>query len=103
MPRQELDGVELFNLSLSIVGTVLRDGDQRVSDLAELFEVSEAAIIKAVMAVANSEDVKNYETHFYVDVDELAEGYVSLSQGHVIAERATFALKEAAELYCNWP
>ncbi len=81
MPKQELDGVELFNLSLSIVGTVLRDGDQRVSDLAELFEVSEAAINKAVMAVANSEDVKNYETHFYVDVDELAEGYVSLSQG----------------------
>ena len=81
MPKQELDGVELFNLSLSIVGTVLRDGDQRVSDLAELFEVSEAAIVKAVMAVANSEDVKNYETHFYVDVDELAEGYVSLSQG----------------------
>ena len=27
MPKQELDGVELFNLSLSIVGTVLRDGD----------------------------------------------------------------------------
>jgi len=81
MPKQELDGVELFNLSLSIVGTVLRDGDQRVSDLAELFEVSEAAIEKAVMAVANSEDVKNCETHFYVDVDELAEGYVSLSQG----------------------
>ena len=44
MPKQELDGVELFNLSLSIVGTVLRDGDKRVSDLAELFEVSEAAI-----------------------------------------------------------
>ena len=81
MPKQELDGVELFNLSLSIVGTVLRDGDQRVSDLAELFEVSEAAIEKAVMAVANSEDVKNCETHFYVHVEELAEGYVSLSQG----------------------
>lgn len=81
MPKQELDGVELFNLSLSIVGAVLRDGDQKVSDLAELFEVSEAAIKKAVLAIANSEDVRNYETHFYVDVDELDEGYVSLSQG----------------------
>ena len=81
MPKQELDGVELFNLSLSIVGSVLRDGDQKVSDLAELFEVSEAAIKKAVLAIANSEDVRNYETHFYVDVDELEDGYVSLSQG----------------------
>ena len=67
MPKQELDGVELFNLSLSIVGTVLRDGDHSVKELAELFEVSEAAIKKAVLAVANSEDLKNYETHFYVD------------------------------------
>ena len=81
MPRQELDGVELFNLSLSIVGTVLRDGDQKVSELAELFEVSEAAIKKAVLAVANSEDIRNFETHFYVDVDELEDGYVSISQG----------------------
>jgi len=81
MPKQELDGVELFNLSLSIVGTVLRDGDHSVKELAELFEVSEAAIKKAVLAVANSEDLKNYETHFYVDLEELDDGYVSLSQG----------------------
>lgn len=81
MPKQELDGVELFNLSLSIVGTVLRDGDQSVSELAELFEVSEAALKKAVLAIANSEDVRTYETHFYVDMDELDEGFVSLSQG----------------------
>lgn len=81
MPKQELDGVELFNLSLSIVGAILRDGDQRVSELAKLFEVSEAAIKKAVLAIANSEDVRNFETHFYVDVDELEEGLVSLSQG----------------------
>ena len=81
MPKQEMDGVELFNLALSIVGTVLRDGDQKVSELGELFEVSEAAVKKAVLAVANSEDLKNYETHFYVDLEELEDGYVSISQG----------------------
>ncbi len=79
MPKQELDGEELFNLALSIVGLVLRDGPHRVKELAEHFGYSEKTIKKAVLTVANSEDVGNFKTHFYLDDDLLESGEVDFS------------------------
>lgn len=81
MPKQELDGQALFDLALSIVGLVLSEGDQKISELADVFSVSERAILRAVKAISESEDLTNCETHFYLNYDELEEGWVSLSQG----------------------
>ena len=48
MPKQEIDAAELFDLALSIVGLVLSEGDQKVSELASRFDVSEKVVLKAV-------------------------------------------------------
>lgn len=79
MPKQEIDGEELFNLALSIVGLVLRDGPQYLSSLSEHFGFSEQTIKKAVLTIANSEDVGNFRTHFYLDDELLESGEVDFS------------------------
>lgn len=81
MPKVELDGEEVFNLTMSIVGLVLKEGVMSVAELSGHFDVSPPSILKAVRAITNSEDLDNYETHFYVDADALEEGEVSFSQG----------------------
>ena len=81
MPKQELDGVAQFDLALQIVGLILAEGDKTVAELGEIFEVSEKAILRAVNAIAQSEDLTRCETHFYLNDDALADGYVSFSSG----------------------
>ncbi len=81
MPKQELGAEDQFNLALSIVGLVLREGPHDVVELARYFQVSEAAIKKAVLTIANSEDMTRFETHFYVDEEALDEGEVALNLG----------------------
>ncbi|MEY3561085.1 MAG: hypothetical protein RL068_237 [Actinomycetota bacterium] len=81
MPKQEIDSDQLFNLSLSIVGLVLKEGGATVEALASHFEVSEKTVVKAVRAIANSEDLDRYETHFYVDEDALEDGEVVFGLG----------------------
>jgi proteasome accessory factor C len=81
MPKQELDGQALFDLALSVVGLVLNEGDRKISELAEIFEVSERAILRSVKAISESEDLTRCETHFYLNYDELEDGWVSFSQG----------------------
>ena len=80
MPKQEIGGEELFNLALSIVGLILRDGSQSLKDLSEHFGFSEKAIKKAVLTIANSEDIGNFRTHFYLDDESLDQGMVNFSQ-----------------------
>ena len=58
MPKQEIDGSELFDISLSIVGVILNEGDQTLKELADRFDVSEKVIKKAVHAITDSEDLK---------------------------------------------
>jgi len=82
MPKQELDGVAQFDLALSVLGLVLGEGDKTVTELSEIFEVSEKAIRKAVAAIAQSEDLTRCETHFYLNDDALADGFVSFSSGN---------------------
>lgn len=81
MPRVELDGEEIFNLSLSVVGLVLKEGVMSIDELSEHFDVSAASIKRAVLAISNSEDVHRYETHFYLDFEALEEGEVSFALG----------------------
>ena len=81
MPKQEIDGLSLFDLALSLVGLISSEGPMKISELAETFDVSEKAIRRAVKAITESEDLTNCETHFYANEDDLAEGYVSFSAG----------------------
>lgn len=81
MPKQEIDAAELFDLSLSIVGLVLADGDQEISALAERFNVSEKVVLKAVRAITDSEDLTKCVTHFHLNFDELEDGWVSFTKG----------------------
>ena len=81
MPKQEIDAAELFDRSLSIVGLVLADGDQKVSDLALRFDVSEKVILKAVRAITDSEDLTKCVTHFHLNFEELEDGWVSFAKG----------------------
>ncbi len=77
MPKQEIDGSELFDISLSIVGVILNEGDQTLKELAERFDVSEKVIKKAVHAITDSEDLRECATHFHEITDEDDEGWVS--------------------------
>lgn len=81
MPRQEIDGDQLYNLALSIVGLVLNDGPATVAELAQHFGVSEKAILKAVKTIGNSEDVANFRTHFYLNYDALEDGEIDFGIG----------------------
>jgi predicted DNA-binding transcriptional regulator YafY len=83
MPKQEIDGSELFNLSLTILGLVLEEWDQSVKEMAERFSFSEKVIRKAVDAVSNSEDLSKCDTHFYLNYDAYEEeDIVSFSSGN---------------------
>jgi len=81
MPKQEIDAAELFDLSLSIVGLVLAEGDQQVSELAERFNVTEKVVLKAVRTITDSEDLTKCVTHFHLNFEELEDGWVSFTQG----------------------
>lgn len=80
MPKQEVDAQEQFNLALSIVGLVLRDGPHSVTELASHFGFSEKTISRAVLTIGNSEDVGNFRTHFYLDDELLESGQVDFTQ-----------------------
>ena len=81
MPKQEIDGEELFNLALSIVGLILRDGPHTVSELVEHFGFSEKTIKKAVKTIGNTENLSSCQTYFYLDDELLEDGEVDFSQG----------------------
>lgn len=99
MPKVELDGEQQFNLSLAIVGLVLREGSMSVAELSEHFGVSVASIERAVKAIANSEDVHRYETHFYVDQDLLDQGEVSFTPGlGNLTDAPTLSKKQASAI-----
>lgn len=110
MPKVELDGEEVFNLTLSVVGLVLKEGVMSVEELSQHFDVSAASILKAVRAITNSEDLGNYETHFYVDQDALEEGDVSFSQGQarlseppVLSSRQVSAIAAGLDYLASLP
>jgi proteasome accessory factor C len=99
MPKQELDGEELFNLALSIVGLVLKDGPHLVSDLAEHFGYSEKTIKRAVGTIGNSEDVGNFRTHFYLDDELLDSGEVDFSAADTfLTEPPVLSKRQATSL-----
>jgi proteasome accessory factor C len=99
MPKQELDGEEQFNLALSIVGLVLRDGPHSVKELAAHFGFSEKTIQKAVLTIGNSEDVGNFRTHFYLDDELLEQGQVDFSQAQAeLAEPPVLSQRQVAAL-----
>lgn len=81
MPKQEIDGEELFNLALSIVGLVLKDGPHNVAELVEHFGYSEKTIKKAVRTIGNTENLSKCETYFYLDDELLEDGEVDFSRG----------------------
>lgn len=99
MPRQELDAEEQFNLAMSIVGLVLRDGKHSVEELAEHFGFSKDSIRRAVLTIGNSEDVGNFHTHFYLDDELLERGEVDFSQAQAeLAEPPVLSRRQVAAL-----
>lgn len=110
MPKQELDAEEQFNLALSIVGLVLRDGPHGVSELAEHFGLSEKTIHRAVLTIGNSEDVGNFRTHFYLDDELLEKGEVDFTQASaqldeppVLSQRQVAALAAGLDYLASLP
>lgn len=110
MPKQELDADELFNLALSIVGLVLAQGPQYLTELADHFGYSEKTIKKAVLTIANSEDVGTFKTHFYLDDDLLEQGEVDfsiaqseLTEPPVLSKRQATALAASLDYIASLP
>ena len=110
MPKQEIDAEDLFNLSLSIVGLVLRDGPMATTELATHFGYTEKTIVRAVKTIANSEDIGRFETHFYVDDELLAKGEVDFSIGMaalrrppLLSKRQTTALAAGLDFLAALP
>lgn len=99
MPKQEIDGEELFNLALSIVGLVLRDGPHTVSELVEHFGYSEKTIKRAVLTIGNTEHLSSCQTYFYLDDELLEAGEVDFSQGFAtLAEPPVLSNRQATAL-----
>lgn len=110
MPKVELDGEEVFNLTLSVVGLILKEGVLTIDELSQHFNVSPAAIQKSLRAITNSEDLGNYETHFYVDEEALEDGEVSFSQGQgrlseppVLSRRQASAIAAGLDYLASLP
>ncbi len=110
MPKQELDGEELFNLALSIVGLVLRDGPHNTSELSEHFGFSEKTIKKAVLTIGNSEDIGNFKTHFHLHDELLEEGEVdfwvgesNLTEPPVLSKRQATSLAAGLDYLASLP
>lgn len=110
MPKQELDGEELFNLALSIVGLILKNGSYRVEELAEHFGFTEKTIRRAVSTIGNSEDVGNFKTHFYLDDDLLEAGEVDfavadsmLTEPPVLSRRQATSLAAGLDYLASLP
>jgi proteasome accessory factor C len=110
MPKQELDAEEQFNLALSIVGLVLRDGSHTVKELAEHFDFSENSIRRAVLTIGNSEDVGNFRTHFYLDDELLEKGEIDFTQAEaelseppVLTQRQVAALATGLDYLASLP
>jgi proteasome accessory factor C len=110
MPKQELDGEELFNLALSIVGLILKNGSYRVEELAEHFGFTEKTIRRAVLTIGNSEDVGNFKTHFYLDDDLLEAGEVDfavadsmLTEPPVLSRRQATSLAAGLDYLASLP
>lgn len=110
MPKQELDAEEQFNLALSIVGLVLRDGPHSLRELAKHFDFSEKTIEKAVLTIGNSEDVGNFRTHFYLNDELLKNGEVDFSQAAaelsappVLSQRQIAALAAGLDYLASLP
>lgn len=110
MPKQEIDGEELFNLAMSIVGIVLRDGIQDLASLAKHFDYSEKTIKRAVLTIGNSEDVGKFRTHFYLDDELLEAGEVDFSQADaalseppVLSKRQSTSLAAGLDYLASLP
>ena len=99
MTRQEIDAEELFNLSLSILGLVMREGPMKITELEKHFGFSADSIRKAVIAIADSEDLDRYLTHFYLDHDAFEAGEVSFSNaGSDLDEAPTLSARQITAL-----
>lgn len=82
MPKVEYDSEDIFNLSLALVGLILESGPMTLDELESYFQMPKKTILRAAKAIANSEDLYRYETHFYLDLDLLEEeGLVDFSVG----------------------
>lgn len=73
MPKVEFDSDDIFNLALSLVGLVLKDGPMTLEELETYFKMPRKTLIRAARAIGNSEDLYRYESHFYLDEEVLEE------------------------------
>lgn len=110
MPKQEIDGEELFNLALSIVGLILRDGPHTVSELVEHFGYSDKTIKKAVITIGNTENLSSCQTYFFLDDDlleqgevDFAQGFANLSEPPVLSKRQVTALATGLDYLASLP
>lgn len=80
MPKVEFDSEDVFNLSLSLVGLILKSGPMQISELEDYFKMPKKTIIRAARAAGNSEDLLRFQSHFYLDEDLLEdEGIIDFS------------------------
>jgi proteasome accessory factor C len=87
MPKVEFDSDDIFNLALSLVGLVLKDGPMTLEELETYFKMPRKTLIRAAKAIGNSEDLYRYESHFYLDDDLLEEeGIIDFSVGLAVLD-----------------
>jgi proteasome accessory factor C len=100
MPRSaSLSGTDRYNFMLALTGYLISHRQQRLSDLAQHFEVTEKEIKSAVVTISLS-GVGMYRPDelFFLDYDLLEEGIVDLSFAPTLEAVPRLSTRQAAAI-----
>lgn len=100
MPRSSsLSGADRYNFMLALTGYLISHRQQKLSDLAQHFEVSEKEIKSAVVTISLS-GVGLYRPDelFFLDYDLLEEGIVDLSFAPTLETVPRLSTRQAAAI-----
>lgn len=98
---EKLDDTDRFNLMLALTGLLVDGSLYTIEELMEHFKVSRKELIKAVRMISFTDLMKtNQDGSYYVDADDLKDGYVSIqySFNQAIEEVPRLSSRQASAL-----
>lgn len=99
--NEKLDDTDRFNLMLALTGLLVDGNLYTIEELMDHFKVSRKELIKAVRMISFTDLMKtNQDGSYYVDADDLKDGYISIqySFNQAIEEVPRLSSRQASAL-----
>ncbi len=99
--NEKLDDTDRFNLMLALTGLLVDGQMYTIEELMDHFKVSRKELIKAVRMISFTDLMKsNMDGKYYLDADDLKDGYISIdySFSHAIEEVPRLSSRQASAL-----